>query len=380
MSRTPSSCSTTRASGTSTARSTSSTTSRAPAISLLCRRRRPRLTHLIVGAGTLDHPVHNLSFVGLTFADSSWLGVEQSGGWAAIQAEFAAPKLSGDPKITDTTWRKMAAAVSFTGRPGHAFRGRHLHATRRRGPCARRREAATTSSRARRSRASHGNGIELGDVFDSHPHDPREVVSGNQIVANTISDVGAEYAGSVAIWAGYVRGTTIGWNRISDVPYSAISVGWGWGRRDQPGNPAGHNLIVDNRIDDYLLRLPDGGGVYLLGKQPGTIVEGNVISKQHHPGAGLYLDDGSHGETVRGNAVWDTGGAPFTFKGTGLTIVGNYWEQPDGGYGLSFLGSGVVKDNTVIAGPRDVPPALLAGAGPKGYHPVHGGACAQPKC
>ena len=45
------------------------------------------------------------------------------------------------------------------------------------------------------------------------------------------------------ILAGYTDHTTIEHNKVYDLPYSGISVGWGWGLTDQggdtnyPGNP-----------------------------------------------------------------------------------------------------------------------------------------------
>jgi Right handed beta helix region len=327
----------------------------------------PRLQQLVVGAGTLESPVHDLSFVGLTFADAGWRGVEQAGGWSAIQAEFAATKKSAEPGVDDPTWRKMGAAVDFTGAHDVLFQDDTFT-----------RLGGAGLALARGSRGDvvagstftgiAGNGIELGDVTDFKPRDPREVVSDIAIVANAIHDVGVEYAGSVGIWAGYVRRTVIAWNTLDHLPYSAISVGWGWGRRDGPGNPAGHNTIANNAIRTYLAKLPDGGGVYMLGKQPGTVISGNMISGQKHPGGGLYLDDGSRGERVTGNAVFGTGGAPFTFKGHDLTIEGNYWEQADGGFGWTFYGGGgVVKGNVVIVGRAGVPEEVLAGAGRRAF-------------
>ena len=327
----------------------------------------PRLTHLVESAGA-----HDLAFVGLTFADSSWLGVEQFGGWAAIQAGFAQTTATEHPRLTDPEWKKMPAAVSFTGAQRVRFSGDTF---RRLGGAGLALADGSTDNSVVRSTFTDisGTGIELGDVSDYDPADPREVVARNVIEANTISHVALEYAGSVGIWAGYVRQTLIAWNELSDLPYSAISVGWGWDRRDVPGNPAGRNVIAYNLIHDYMLKLQDGGGVYLLGAQPGTVIEGNVILRQRHTGGGLYLDDGSRGETVTGNVVFNTRGAPFVFKGAGSTITGNYWEAPDGGFGWQFFGGGVVNTNTVIARRREAPAAMFSGAGPRSVKALSAG-------
>jgi hypothetical protein len=323
----------------------------------------PRLEQLVVGAGTLDNPVHDLNFVGLTFADTSWLGPTQAGGWPAIQAGFAAIGSTPNPLVTDTSWRKIPAAVSFTA----AQRVRFVDDTFTRlggSGLALADGSQDNGVLSSTFRDISGNGIELGDVTDFAPVDPREVVTDNAVVGNSISQVGAEYAGSVGIWGGYVRGTLIDQNRVTDVPYTGISVGWGWGRRNGPRNPAGHNTITNNLVASYLQELRDGGGVYLLGQQPGTVVAGNVVHDQGNTGYGIYLDDGSNGETVTGNAIWNAGGQPIALKGSHLTVERNYWEQPDGGYGVGFAKQSTVADNNVIAGASEAPSGIVAQAGP----------------
>ena len=124
--------------------------------------------------------------------------------------------------------------------------------------------------------------------------------------------------GGVGVFAGYTDGTIIAHNEIRDLPYSGMSVGWGWGEEDAGGGsenyympfkydtptPSGNNRIEFNHIHHVMSRLHDGGGIYTLGNMPGTIIRGNHI--HDNPGApgGIYLDEGSGFIEITGNLVY----------------------------------------------------------------------------
>jgi hypothetical protein len=155
---------------------------------------------------------------------------------------------------------------------------------------------------------------------DHHPTDVRRIVKGNQVVHCEFHHIGVEYQDSVAVFGGYVNGTVIAHNEIHDLPYTGISVGWGWGEEDSGGGnypvipyryttptPAGDNRIEFNHIHDVMLLRNDGGGIYMLSNQPGTIIRGNHIhdnSKGGGPG-GIYLDEGSGFIEITGNCVYN---------------------------------------------------------------------------
>ena len=105
---------------------------------------------------------------------------------------------------------------------------------------------------------------------------------------------------------------------IRNLPYSGISVGWGWGEEDAGGGgyvniqfrystptPCGNNRIEFNHIHDVMRLRNDGGGIYTLGNQQGTIIRGNHIHDNNQGGGpgGIYLDEGSGFIEVTGNAV-----------------------------------------------------------------------------
>jgi hypothetical protein len=54
--------------------------------------------------------------------------------------------------------------------------------------------------------------------------------------------------------------------------------------------------------------LSDGGGIYTLGCQPGTQLRGNLIhdvplNAGRAESNGMFLDEGSDGITIQGNAI-----------------------------------------------------------------------------
>ena len=58
------------------------------------------------------------------------------------------------------------------------------------------------------------------------------------------------------------------------VRYTGVSVGWMW---NPTPTPCRANLVENNHIHHVMQILSDGGGIYTLGRQPGTVLRGNVI-------------------------------------------------------------------------------------------------------
>jgi len=129
------------------------------------------------------------------------------------------------------------------------------------------------------------------------PHD-------NLIANNLISQVGVEYWGAPAITAFYVNNIHLLHNEISQVPYTGISLGWGWSFA-KDSTTAHDNQVAYNLITDLTLRARDGGGIYTLGQDPGSVIEGNVIRRMQNDYGCLYPDEGSAFIIFRNN-VCDT--------------------------------------------------------------------------
>lgn len=303
----------------------------------------PAVETLVQVAGTPDEPVKDVTFEGITFSYTTWMRPSVSGhaplqaGMYMTEAYKLRPKMdrpNGDHKLDNQGWvGRPAAAVSLNCAENISFT-----------KCTFEHNASTgldyhlyikggTVDRCI-FRDIGGNGILAGgfspEGFEAHkPYDPadrRIICTGLNITNNLITDVTNEDWGCVGIGAGFVRDIRICNNEISDVSYTGISVGWGWNQ--QPCSMA-NNLISGNLIYNYAKHMYDTAGIYTLGAQPHSLIEGNVVrdiyttSYVHDPEHWFYLytDEGSSGITVRNN--W-TPAEKYLKNANG---PGNTWEN-----------------------------------------------------
>lgn len=138
------------------------------------------------------------------------------------------------------------------------------------------------------------------------PADKRVVCDSLTVNGSTFTDIGNEDWGCCAVTAGYVADTRITNNTIHDIPYTGISLGWGWNRT---ANCMHDNYVAHNRISYFAQHMTDCAGIYTLGNQPGTIIEDNTVSDAEPPAYvhdpdhwfWLYTDEGSSNITIRNN-------------------------------------------------------------------------------
>ena len=281
----------------------------------------PVVEKLLELRGTLDEPVNNIRFEGVTFADAGWLNPSRVG-LIDVQANFIndpEKPLKRDGVVTTVHNEHIKSPANVVCRAVRGVRFERCTFTRLGGAALDLEFGAQDNvvSGCRFFDIS-GTAIQLGDVLtdDHHPDDPRAVVKNNRIVNSSIHDACLEYQGGVGIFAGYTDSTTIAHNEIYNLPYSGVSIGWGWGEEDAGGgNPAYHqpfrydtpstaknNVIELNHIHDVMQVLNDGAGIYTLGNQPGTVIRRNHIhdnmgAKLGNTGrgvpGGIYMDEGS---------------------------------------------------------------------------------------
>jgi hypothetical protein len=229
---------------------------------------------LIVATDTND-----IRIEGLTFSHTGWERPNGPNGYAPIQTgQLLAPDdlvaVPGAVQLTNA-YEIELTGNSFThlGSTGLVIDGGS-------------RQIAVTGNRFA-DVAAHG--ISIGTIDDEETTDVdrmhRDVVVSN----NVITRIGAEYRDAVGVFLGYVRDVEVVHNEITEVPYSGVTMGWGWGQSSY----ARDNRIAHNRIDDYLRVLNDGGGVYTLSPQPGSEIHDNHITGNHGYWGCLYPDEGS---------------------------------------------------------------------------------------
>lgn len=281
----------------------------------------PALETLLQGSGSAAHPLGNLHLQGITFAHTAWLrpGVAGHVPLQATMPMLAARKLSPKgtpyhPKLDNVAWiDRPPAAVAFQYATNITFENCTFEHMASAGldlgdGC---RDVLVQGCTFR---DIGGNGLQLGRFsaasVETHtpynPLDDHEVCQAVMIRDNLVTHCGTEDWGAAGIAAGYVRQVVIAHNDLSTLPYSGISLGWGWTKLP---NALRDNRVFANHIHHVGLRLGDLGGIYTLSAQPGTVISENLITDivtspyvqdpQHW--FYLYADEGSSGITWRDN-------------------------------------------------------------------------------
>lgn len=209
----------------------------------------PTLPQLLRLQGTPDAPVKNIHFRGIVFEHSTWLAPSEEG-FATNQADSIFKGTKQMYQIPGAVHVQNVESIRFEN---NIFR--HLGAT-----------AVTLWSGVRNSvvvgntfQNISASGISVGMDLEKHPTDPSQVCRDNVIKNNFITKVGRDYHSSVGIFAGYTEGLAIENNELADMPYTGISVGWGWTLKE---TALKNNLIKRNRVHHVMSLFSDGGGIY----------------------------------------------------------------------------------------------------------------------
>lgn len=150
------------------------------------------------------------------------------------------------------------------------------------------------------------------DTFDHDPHfnsDDSRIPNMRQCENITVSNnicrrVALDYYGCVGIHAYYPKNIKIYHNDISDVPYTGMSVGWGWGVEELKdwNFDVSYNKVVG--VNKYL---SDGANLYTLGETTGSIISYNYFADNGDYRGGVYNDSGSRNIDIFKNVFEDVG-------------------------------------------------------------------------
>lgn len=296
----------------------------------------PKVERLINIAGNAGNYVENIHFLGLTFQHSTWTYPSGSGfvgvqggrySWGyipgAIQAEF----------VQDLLFHENA--FEHFGGSGVIF----YQGTR----------DNVISCNTFTDISGTGIGLDMMCGLAA------PVTSwADEVYDNDIGHIGKDYYGSVGIFGGYPADAAIQYNTLHDLPYSGISVGWGWTLED---NPQHDNDIGYNEIYDIMQMMDDGGGIYTLSKSPGTRIHDNYVYDLvrspwagTYPIAGIYLDNGSDYITVDHNT--NTNVPTQIHVNPTLAGAHNTFHDNNGG---AEAGAGVRSPCESVLGPTATP-------------------------
>ena len=303
----------------------------------------PAVETLVRVEGTVDRPVCHIRFEKITFSYTTWMRPSEKGHVPLQAGMYLTDGYRIDPKMQRNYLNHPLDNQGWLGRPAAAVRvvaARQIDFERCRfehlGSTGLDYEEAVQGGVVRGClfRDIAGNGLLVGSfspaAHETHlPYDPadrREVCTQQHINNCYFTEIGNEDWGCLAIAAGYVGDVNIEHNEISEVPYSGISLGWGW---TQTVNCMRNNRVHAHLIHHYAKHMYDVAGIYTLGSQPKSYVTENCVHSIYKPGYVhdpnhwfyLYTDEGSSFITVRDN--W-TEGEKYLQNANG---PGNVWEN-----------------------------------------------------
>jgi len=196
-----------------------------------------------------------------------------------------------------------------------------------------------------------GTGIAIG----SFEHESNLGLACENITVknNIIRRAAIEYRSCAGISLYYDTAVEICHNTLMDLPYTAITGGWGWGATGT--GRAGSNRICHNYIDNVMCTLSDGGGIYFLGMQKNTIITENYINNVNRRNAALYSDNGSayihfYKNLCTNSKRFATAspGGHTNYYTDNYTDTDFIYEEYEKQYGLDKSNFLVIRDNIII--------------------------------
>lgn len=276
----------------------------------------PLATSLFEARGDDASPMKNVRLQGLAFEHCAWPLPAQ--GYAEGQATYYDQR---DGAATRSMRRFVPCAVAFEQAEDCTIadcRFAHLGGG-----------GVSFGGRSKRCRIEDsivedvsGNGVMIGEDgarrVDSDvwwKKAPEQAATKNVLARCRIERCGQQFFGAVAVWVGIAAENEISHNLIANHPYTGVSVGWIW---DPTPSPAANNVVSDNHIHTVMQTLSDGGGIYTLGRQPGSKFLRNVIhdvplNAGRAESNGMFLDEGTDQTLIAENVIYGVAKSPLRF-------------------------------------------------------------------
>ncbi len=291
----------------------------------------PVLEELFVIKGSsLDNPVKNMQFYGLTFAHTTYMRPSTNLGFNGNQSNILS-KIEGATFQSTTTPAQMHMETvlnsliercNFTkaGAAGlNIVFGSQDNLV----------QGCTFIDMA-------GSGLQVGRVYeemgtddneDNNPIDPRAWLRNNDVLNNYFDTIGVDFISAVGIFAAHPIDMDISYNEICNTTYSGITTGWNWGNADSADR---NTHITHNYLHDTMLKGEDGGAYYHLGTSYDLYITDNHFVNQVHPYGAVYLDNGTSNATVENNVFEQVPGTAFVNTGAYNNTVGRNYSDSNG--------------------------------------------------
>ena len=153
-----------------------------------------------------------------------------------------------------------------------------------------------------------GSAVQIGRNDRWAPDTPvalRE--SDNRVTDCLIEWAATEFHGAVGVQVSHAQRTVLDRLELRFLPYGGISMGWGWARHALNGTYSSDNAVTRLSIHNFKRVLGDGGGIYALGPQPGSVMRGNWVHAMAagRGGGAYYPDEGSTDWAIERNVFSD---------------------------------------------------------------------------
>lgn len=145
-----------------------------------------------------------------------------------------------------------------------------------------------------------GGAMVIGSFNHEHEAADGETCSDIEISDNVIRRTSLIWRGMPSVTVYYEKNVDIVRNDISEVSYSGLSLGWGWGNTTAK---FGNFKVANNKIYAVMQNMTDGGHIYTLGDMPGTVIENNYLYGSLDGRGGVYNDSGSGNIDILNNVV-----------------------------------------------------------------------------
>ena len=239
--------------------------------------------------------LQNTEFNGITFSHATWLQPNSQFGYPVVQA---------DVRFDNTTWVQNPGNIILE----YCRNVNFLHSTfEHLGGTALQLYFGCKNNTIFNNtfKDISGSAIAIGSIM-SFSLSENDMVKDNRVEHNLIRDIGIEYESSVGVFTPISENTIINSNTLIQLPYTGISVGWGWNNQLIPGR---NIQVKNNRIDSIMTKLKDGGGIYTIGSLPGADISYNYISNVLNGFGALYPDLGSsnmrwHHNVIKNVKCW----------------------------------------------------------------------------